>query len=744
VTKPPVGWSGVVLVALMMLTVAWSIQIADYAPGLYILTPVVLGGVLAGALLGSMTWLPAALAHGWGVVLGLATTALLSSSALSGYVGQGGLAGQDLAGRLTAVRDWYLAWVSAAHSGAEMSSSLVQFAFVVSMAFLVWLLAYICTWFVTRYVSWWGAALPSGFALVFNLYQAPGEHTLGIAFFLVCALLLAEQAHLALQVERWQFEHIAFGPDVAADFLRDGLVIALVVVGAAWMAPERVSQQTLRQALSQWTGGPDAVQERLNRIFPGPTVPNRGGGTSFPASMDLGGSVSLGQQVIFEARVEGSDTPPRYWRMAVFDRYDGAGWSRTATSTTVVDAADLAWTREYLATTPVTQTARVFQGGATQLPAMPQPAAFDRAVRLEVGPADSPPDVHTVSAVTPLAVGDTYRVVSMVSTADVASLQAASAGDPNWVLDRYLKVPASVPARVGKLASQLTEGTGNRYDAAAALEAYLRTYTYSEEIDTPPEGRDRVDWFLFDERRGYCDYYASAFVIMARSVGIPARLAAGYSTGEYVVETSMFRQHEFDAHTWPEVYFPGYGWIEFEPTGADRPIDRPAGASPHTTAQPKPPTAQPTPAAQPDDSSPAQTDDGAPGQPATPPHSGRWLPLLASLLGLTVAGVTASYVAWQRPLAGLSAAQAAYARLTRVATWLRIGPDPADTPAEYAERLARAVPRGSADIRTIVDAYVRERFGRQDVTGRAAQLAEAWHRLRLDLMAAARRLLVHR
>jgi transglutaminase-like putative cysteine protease len=100
------------------------------------------------------------------------------------------------------------------------------------------------------------------------------------------------------------------------------------------------------------------------------------------------------------------------------------------------------------------------------------------------------------------------------------------------------------------------------------LERYLRTYPYSLDVERPPEGRDVVDYFLFGIREGYCDYYASAFVVMARSVGIPSRLASGYVGGQYDRSIEAYLVRQKSGHSWPEVYFPGWGWIGFEPTAS--------------------------------------------------------------------------------------------------------------------------------------------------------------------------------
>jgi len=85
-----------------------------------------------------------------------------------------------------------------------------------------------------------------------------------------------------------------------------------------------------------------------------------------------------------------------------------------------------------------------------------------------------------------------------------------------------------------------------------------------------------VDYFLFDVKQGYCDYYASAMVMMLRSIGIPARFVAGYAPGDYNSQTSAYVVLEQNAHAWVEVFFPSYGWVQFEPTASQPVLLRPA------------------------------------------------------------------------------------------------------------------------------------------------------------------------
>src|SRR5690606_5521773 len=108
-------------------------------------------------------------------------------------------------------------------------------------------------------------------------------------------------------------------------------------------------------------------------------------------------------------------------------------------------------------------------------------------------------------------------------------------------------------------AAQITRGTSTPYEAAKAIEAFLRQYPYSLEVPPPPTGRDPVDFFLFELQRGYCDYYASAMVVLARSVGLPARMVIGYHA-QPPGEDGVQIVYHINAHSWAEIFLGEYGW----------------------------------------------------------------------------------------------------------------------------------------------------------------------------------------
>jgi hypothetical protein len=138
-----------------------------------------------------------------------------------------------------------------------------------------------------------------------------------------------------------------------------------------------------------------------------------------------------------------------------------------------------------------------------------------------------------------------------------------------------MQLPDDLSPEIAALAQRITADARTPYDMADAITNYLRSnLTYSNTVESPPSGQDPLDWFLLHSKRGFCNYYASAEVILLRAAGIPARMVVGFAQGEYNSQGNyLVRQR--DLHAWPEVYFPGVGWVEFEPTTNQAPLKRP-------------------------------------------------------------------------------------------------------------------------------------------------------------------------
>ena len=161
-----------------------------------------------------------------------------------------------------------------------------------------------------------------------------------------------------------------------------------------------------------------------------------------------------------------------------------------------------------------------------------------------------------------------YQAVSNIASPPPETLRAIRADYPPGVVLRYLQLPAIDP-RIRQLAATITAAAPNSYDKAAAIESYLKTnlgYTLQLSKTLP---RDPIAEFLFERKQGHCEYFASAMAVMLRSVGIPARLVNGFRSGQFNDLTSSYIIRGSDAHTWVEVYFPGNGWVTFDPTPPD-------------------------------------------------------------------------------------------------------------------------------------------------------------------------------
>ncbi len=150
---------------------------------------------------------------------------------------------------------------------------------------------------------------------------------------------------------------------------------------------------------------------------------------------------------------------------------------------------------------------------------------------------------------------------------------------PDWIENHYLQLPSDFPTSIKQLAEEITKDKETAYDKTFAITQYLRNnIDYQEQIPNPPKNQDPIEWFLFDLKQGFCNYYASAEVLMLRSIGIPARMVFGYAQGEEDLDDITYTVRRKQSHAWPEVYFNGIGWVEFEPTAGQPVLSRLVGS----------------------------------------------------------------------------------------------------------------------------------------------------------------------
>jgi transglutaminase-like putative cysteine protease len=283
--------------------------------------------------------------------------------------------------------------------------------------------------------------------------------------------------------------------------------------------------------------------------------------------------------VALRVRVRGDPSNLQlYWRGQTYDTYTGRGWENGTAKPLVRNLeAGQPWAGELPSTEgrrPIVASIEAEQASRAILYAPGEPIGIDRPYQaLLRGPGD-------LVALTSQAGPGSYAALSHVPEQNTTTLRATGLVYPTDVISRYLQLPANLDPRLVEIANSWTSGSETPYDKAAAIERELRKIPYSLDVPAPPPGRELVSWFLFDLKRGYCDYYASAMVLLARLSDIPARLAIGYGTGNLDSTTGQYVVTEAQAHSWPELYFPGIGWVPFEPTASMPSPERRASAEP--------------------------------------------------------------------------------------------------------------------------------------------------------------------
>ena len=713
------------LVALVC--VVESLQAAAWSEGLGIVRGAMLGGAVAGALLALTRW-----ESRFSVTYGV----LFSIAWITTFLTRGFYPDLALHEGIAALLQRNLAWFTALVTGSPSADNLI---FVAQLCVVGWWLGFGATWSVIRHRQVLRALVPAGIALLINLYYAPIALSGYLVVFLVVALMLAVRVELACNEARWQVAHIRYMPDLYVDFLGAGLLMAAVVIGAAWALPDAANRVTLDKALRAFERPWQRVEDTWSRMYESLNYPKSTEViTSFGKSVTLGGPVSLTDRPIMEA-----ESPRRtYWRAAIYDNYTGSGWLNTDQEIANLSENQLLGEPLFGMQGEITATIRTLEKGQDMIFGAPQPlwvslpVEVTRSASTEAGESRS---VSMIRSQTRLDLSSPYQVISAISQAAPELLRADVKGYPPWS-GRFLQLPPGLPSDVRDYAEEVTSGYDNHFDKASALEAKLRELPYNQQIAAPPAGTDAVAYFLFDVRQGYCDYYASALAVLLRAVGIPSRFVVGYTPGEYIApdpndpaSVGTYRVLERNSHAWVEAFFPNYGWIQFEPTASEPLLIRPVIQTPGV--------AEDTSTPEPDEDLSQLRGLRSDHVPQSSPDLGQSNPLvwirrrggalaigLAVLLGAAVGLLAlrrrASFAKDPLVIARMFAAFGVWADRLKIA-WPESG-----TPWERAERFSRRVPEATTHVRQVARLFVAERYGRQ-ATSRAtiAETTTEWQRL---------------
>jgi transglutaminase-like putative cysteine protease len=461
----------------------------------------------------------------------------------------------------------------------------------------VWSVLAWAAWVIRRHQKPLLAMLPAGALLVITLANTVGPVN-NLLVMLGAILLLMGLNEQVLREQRWQVNHIDYAHDLRLDVNVAVIIISISLMTMAWAVPSlsirdiaRFSQRWLQGNLVQAESVASSIGLTRREQAELPLAEFRA--SNLPRGHLLGSGPELSDQIAMiisvtapaakPAAISASEPPPRYyWRSLTYDIYTGIGWRTSATQQIDYEAGQPAssstgssgrtFLRQHVETfTP--QHGLLYTAGDL----ITADHAYSVAWR---GSTDS--FAGTIEAAA-------YTVDALVPGVGQEQLIAAGTDYPDWMGPRYLRLPPHLPDRVLALARELTATAPTPYDRAKVIETYLRTFPYNLDLPTPPGHRDLVDYFLFDLQQGYCDYYASSMVVLARAAGLPARLVVGYASGQFDRAYNRYIVTEADAHSWPEIYFPEYGWIPFEPTAA-QPVN-PFSASLETSgiAEPLPP-----------------------------------------------------------------------------------------------------------------------------------------------------------
>ncbi|HEX7620986.1 MAG TPA: transglutaminase domain-containing protein, partial [Anaerolineales bacterium] len=396
-----------------------------------------------------------------------------------------------------------------------------------------------------------------------------------------------------------------------------------------------------------------------------------------------------------------------YWRAQTYDSYSGHTWTAGTGSQQEMGAGQSFLQGVDLVALPanyrlVTQHVTRVQTGNKTAFAAGEMLSLDRPSTVLWRDIDDIVSVSTDS--------DSYTASSRIQSVNAETLRAAGMDYPPS-LRRYLALPDELPQRVRDLALELTANQPTPYDRAVLLETYLRQFPYSLAVPGPPSDRDAVDYFLFDLKSGYCDYYASAMVVMARTAGLPARLVLGYSTGTYNEDKQAFIVRAANAHTWAEIYFPGTGWVEFEPTPT---LPRPSRAG----QEPEGSHAVPLPMLGPADTL---------FMSLKSMRLGLLIRVLLAAAALVLVALALPLESWWLSLLPADKAlKAIFHRLYRRGRSFDIPPDPSRTPHEFALALSASLERFANNGRqaAVID---RLRLDLEWLTGLYARLLFSEH-----------------
>ena len=593
------------------------------------------------------------------------------------------------------------------------------------------------------------AILVVGLILLINMGLTSRDQLSYLVLFAGASLFLLVGMHALDERETWTRRRIGDPSAISGLYLRGGTAFIAAAMFGSLILTTKASSSPLAGAWGSIDQQLIGVGQTIGRLFPVGGDVRGTGSVAFGTAARISGRWFSNDAVAFTATVPGGTPVGLKWRAATYDSFQLDGWAQTDTNTasipagsSILDGLAEASPADLVAPVTVRVQPEGYKEAMVLSPGLPTTVDHDTTL-LTAGPAGWIAGIQLGDGVP--AYGVTAEALKLADQDAVTGNRLRNAGTdyPTDITNRYTAVP---PGAVGTdatkllLAIEATEKGTDPYSLAVAMVAYLHDdslFTYSTDIrNVPCDSTSAVECFA-RTRTGYCLHYASTMAILMRAAypdnPIPTRLVQGFLPGKRTGTTETVTNKS--AHAWVEVYFPGYGWIPFDPTGG--------GVGQASVIQDGPPVASASPKPsvrrESDVPDPTRKPGALPPGSITPSGGGgpsldRSLAIVLALLLALAIGALA-LAAFLRGPRGEISPDTAWRTMSRVASRLGFAPRPTQTVYEYATALGELVPIAQADLHTVAEAKVQTSYARVRLGGdRLDAVREATRRLRVSLL----------
>lgn len=451
--------------------------------------------------------------------------------------------------------------------------------FVVGMSILYWIIGFGSGLSLIRHGKLWLFILSAGLAIfIVQLFQpsALRNQLLTASFCILSLLLLARQRYLSIHLE-WQAAALPEDQSIFPVTFRIAFTVTFVAVLIAWFSPlvMRIVTPGSKEQMEFSQRMADVWQTGKNLFAPLKQRANNREGV-IGNILTLTATRSLGTDLIFSIKASSPNQSgiQYYWKGRIFEKYQGGIWQNGETFEETLPK-DTIINKPFETNATTIKFSIIPASDQFQLYYPTQPVSIDKKITLLKLMDQNPDEIVAIFPNQVNAKGEIYLIISSLRNFYLTNFPAIDEVYPTGMQNTYLQLPSIDLSRIRALANAITEGKTGILEKVQAVTQYLRNnFAYSDTLsDLPYEKTDLVEWFLFSNKSGFCTYFASAEVILLRTLGIPSRLVVGYSQGTMKNGGVEFEIHEKDNHAWPEVYFNKIGWVPFEPTPSQPNID---------------------------------------------------------------------------------------------------------------------------------------------------------------------------